>query len=251
MKQQREPGQRRRRRWRRRRQRAGGGRGRSARDDPARLWNLWRPASSQSVSSSWLPTIVIAATTILLTHQNHLIYVESGPRRVADKLDNNNRREQTLHRALPPGQRDSSLGHFLGFLLISSTGTMVEVSSYGDVDPDEEGEGDDAHDDAVDGEHVEGVVWVPSEVCCFCICRPGQGCWNVEHCWGDQLFRWEMIVNIQDFSETETQIEEVPIKYVTHFGGWWSWTQRTWGSCRMWRKPKQAGCNQARRPGIR
>ena len=95
---------------------------------------------------------------------------------MADKLDNNNRREQTLHRALPPGQRDSSLGHFLGFLLISSTGTMVEVSSYGDVDPDEEGEGDDAHDDAVDGKHVEGVVRVPSEVCCFCICRPGQGC---------------------------------------------------------------------------
>ena len=53
---------------------------------------------------------------------------------------------------------------------------MVEVSSYGDVDPDEEGEGDDAHDDAVDGENVEGVVRVPSEVCCFCICRPGQGC---------------------------------------------------------------------------
>ena len=53
---------------------------------------------------------------------------------------------------------------------------MVEVSSYGDVDPDEEGEGDDAHDDAVDGEHVEGVVRVPSEVCRFCICRPGQGC---------------------------------------------------------------------------
>ena len=51
---------------------------------------------------------------------------------------------------------------------------MVEVASNGEVDPDEKGEGNEAHDDAVDGEHVEGVVAVPTEFCCFWIRRPEQ-----------------------------------------------------------------------------
>jgi len=49
---------------------------------------------------------------------------------------------------------------------------MVEVASYGEVHPNEEGEGEEAHDHAVDGEHVEGVVRVPTELCGFWICRP-------------------------------------------------------------------------------
>ena len=51
---------------------------------------------------------------------------------------------------------------------------MAEVASYREVHPDEEGKGEEAHDDAVDGEHVEGVVSVPSEFCCFWIWRPEQ-----------------------------------------------------------------------------
>ena len=51
---------------------------------------------------------------------------------------------------------------------------MVEVASYGEVHPNEEGEGKEAHDHAVDGEHVEGVVRVPTELCGFWICRPKQ-----------------------------------------------------------------------------
>lgn len=51
---------------------------------------------------------------------------------------------------------------------------MVEVASYGEVHPNEEGEGEEAHDHAVDGEHVEGVVRVPTELCGFWICRPKQ-----------------------------------------------------------------------------
>ena len=40
---------------------------------------------------------------------------------------------------------------------------MVEVASNGEVHPGEEREGKEAHDHAVDGEHVEGVVGVPAE----------------------------------------------------------------------------------------
>ena len=51
---------------------------------------------------------------------------------------------------------------------------MVEVACNGKVHPGEEEEGKEAHDHAVDGEHVERVVGVPPEFCCFWIRRPEQ-----------------------------------------------------------------------------
>ena len=57
---------------------------------------------------------------------------------------------------------------------------MAEVASYREVHPDEEGKGEEAHDHAVDGEHVEGVVSVPSEFCCFWIWRPEQQVLHIE-----------------------------------------------------------------------
>ena len=68
---------------------------------------------------------------------------------------------------------------------------MVEVASNGDVHPGEEGEGKEAHDHAVDGEHVEGVVGVPAEFCCFWIRRPEQQVVYVLN------IGWGVVFNIQ------------------------------------------------------
>ena len=75
---------------------------------------------------------------------------------------------------------------------------MVEVASNGEVHPGEEGGGKEAHDHAVDGEHVEGVVGVPAEFCCFWIRRPEQQVVNMLNMGGCSSFqRWKNVQILQ------------------------------------------------------